>query len=64
MGTKNPYQMQKCGDDVGLPENKEKNIAARFNAICLFLTSWYNAYKFKANFEYHYQSISYNAISE
>ena len=39
MGTKNPYQMQKCGDDVGLPENAEKNIAARFNAICLFLTS-------------------------
>ena len=64
MGTKIPYQMQKCGDDVGLPENEQKNIAALFDAICLFLTSWYNAYKFIANLKPHYQSISYNAISE
>ena len=56
--------MQKCGDDVGLPENEQKNIAALFDAICLFLTSWYNAYKFIANLKPHYQSISYNAISE
>ena len=42
--------MQKCGDDVGLPINKEKNIAARFNAICIFLTCQYTAYKLKTNY--------------
>ena len=64
MGTKKLYQIQKCGDYVGLPENGEKNIAAQFNAICFFLTCQYTAYKLKANLKFHYQSMLYNAISE